>query len=72
MKWIMSFFKSETVEKVSGDIKDVKIVKYDVKKILVIVFVLAIIGISIIEIDKDLKELIILKWLELTGFLVMN
>ena len=72
MKWIMNFFKSETVEKVSGDIKDVKIVKYDVKKILVIVFVLAIIGISIIEIDKDLKELIILKWLELTGFLVMN
>ena len=72
MKWIINFFKSETVEKVSGDIKDVKIVKYDVKKILVIVFVLAIIGISIIEIDKDLKELIILKWLELTGFLVMN
>ena len=72
MKWLMNFFKSETVEKVSGDIKDVKIVKYDVKKILVIVFVLAIIGISIIEIDKELKELIILKWLELTGFLVMN
>ena len=72
MKWLMNFFKSETVEKVSGDIKDVKIVKYDVKKILVIVFVLGIIGISIIEIDEDLKELIILKWLELTGFLVMN
>jgi hypothetical protein len=72
MKWIMNFFKTETIEKVSGDIKDVKIVKYDVTKILVIVFVLGIIGISIIEIDKDLKELIILKWLELTGFLVMN
>ena len=72
MKWIMNFFKTETIEKVSGDIKDVKIVKYDIRKILVIVFVLAIIGVAIINIDKDLKKLIILKYLELTDFLVRN
>ena len=72
MKWFMKLFERDTIKSVSSDIKNVKIVKYDIRKILVIVFVLAIIGVAIINIDKDLKKLIILKYLELTDFLVRN
>ena len=70
MKWFMNFFKTDTIKSVSSDIKNVKIFKFGTEGTLIVIFIVAIYFIAKSSIEYNLKEMIVLKFFELTDFLV--
>ena len=70
MKWFMNFFKTDTIKSVSNDIKNVKIFKFGTEGTLIVIFIVAIYFIAKSSIEYNLKEVIVLKFFELTDFLV--
>ena len=72
MKWLMNFFKTDTIKSVSSDIKNVKIFKFGTQGGLIVIFILAIYFIAKSNIEPNLKESLSLKFTELVEFLVRN
>ena len=72
MKWIMNFFKTDTIKSVSSDIKNVKIFKFGTTSTLIIVFIVAIYFVAKSDIDLKLKEEIVSNFTELAEFIVKN